>query len=414
MNKRFLRDFFSPFNLLLYFWVLPFLASFMMLSELQDGLSLEATLIIAFSTAILICTSIVPMFLLNGKPMTIRYTNDSLMLIRNGSGLVVLFFLVTLMALYWAAFREGIPLLSYVMEDETDSAMYLIGNNSKLQFIANGIYVAGMTSFFLGINSRARGSKLLFMGLAIFVPILGMLKASKYAIFNPILFYSVLFYYHSRFKKVLINKWSIILLILAGVLMTAMTLIRVGGIESMVGYANLIKFKYSDEIGYPLNEAIALIYGYMSLGFQNFSNYTGYGFDGFHVGQSMFRPFFSIAMQGELVSDLAGEAPFHVGHIISNAAITGTYLRDLYIEGGTLFCFLGSGIYAALVNGVYIKFRKMEGGMWMFIYIVSLFPWTWIFFTNAFSVLTIYLNAFYVFAIFSLIVTCNGRKRLTV
>ena len=409
LNKRYLRDFFSPFNLLLYFWVLPFLSSFMMLSELQDGLSPEATLIIVVSTMILVSISMVPMVLLKGKPLTICYANDSLMFIRNGSWLVILFFIVAFIALYWAEFREGMPLLKYIASEVSDSAIHLIGKDSKLQVIVTGIFVAGMLSFYLGINSRAWASRILFLGLAIFVLILGGMKASKSDIFIPLLFYSALLYYHFRGKKARISKRLVILMLLVGMSMVLITLFRVSGLGYQGGYARLIEFKYSEEIGFPVNEMIANIYGYMSLGFQNFSNYMKYGDGGFHIGTSLFRPFLSALMQGDAARALA--VPYEDLYVVSGAATVGTFLRDLYIEGGVMFCILGSIIYAALVNGLYIKFRKREGGMWMFIYIVFLFPWTWLFFTNAFSVLTIFVNAFYVFAIFSLFVVHKGRKR---
>jgi len=410
LNKRYLRDFFSPFNLLLYFWVLPFFASFMMLSELQDGLSLEAALIIVVSTMILVGISMVPMVLLKGKPLTIRYTNYSLMLIRNGSWLVIWFYIVAFIALYLAEFREGSPLLKYMASETSNPVLHQAGKDSKLQVIAFGIFVAGMLSFYLGINSRAWASRILFLGLAIFVPILGGMKASKTDIFIPLLSYSALSYYHFRVKKVRIPKWLVILMLLVGMLMVSITFIRVRGIGCQGGYAGLIEFKYSEEIVFPVNEMVAIIYGYMSLGFQNFSNYIKYGDGGFHIGTSLLRPFLSALMQGD-VADALLAGPYENLYVVSGAANVGTFLRDLYIEGGVMFCIIGSIINAALVNGFYMKFRKREGGMWMFIYIVFLFPWTWLFFMNAFSVLSHFVNAFYVFAIFSLFVVLKGRKR---
>jgi hypothetical protein len=37
----------------------------------------------------------------------------------------------------------------------------------------------------------------------------------------------------------------------------------------------------------------------------------------------------------------------------------------------------------------------------MLLYVNFLFPWTWIFFQNAFATLTFYINAFVVFALFA-------------
>ena len=66
-----------------------------------------------------------------------------------------------------------------------------------------------------------------------------------------------------------------------------------------------------------------------------------------------------------------------------------------------MFCIFGSVIYAALVNSVYVKFRRSENGVWIYIYLSFLFPWVFLFFQNVFSSLSIYLNVFYAFAIYN-------------
>lgn len=408
LNKIYLGDFFSPFNLLLYFWVLPFLASYMMLSELQVGLTLEATLIIIVSTMIMVFISMMPMFKLNRNSLIICYSNNSLGQIRKGAWFVVFFYLLTFAALYWAEYSdEKIVLFQYLSGNATDPGLHRIGKDSKLQVIAAGISVAGMLCFFLGINSISLISRIFFLGLAIFVPILGVLKTSKSDVFTPVLIYSALLYYHFRSKNKRIPKWPIILLMVITLLMILMTDIRVEGVGYQGGYAKMIGFKYSEELGFPLNEIIANIYGYVSLGFQNFSNYVVHGTDDFRIGTSLFRPFLSALMQGDVARAL--DVSYDESYMRLGPANVGTYLRDLYIEGGAAFCIIGSIIYAVLVNAIYIKFR-IKGGVWMFIYIAFLFPWVWIFFQNAFSILQIYVNAFYVFAIYSLAIFL-GRNR---
>jgi hypothetical protein len=56
-------------------------------------------------------------------------------------------------------------------------------------------------------------------------------------------------------------------------------------------------------------------------------------------------------------------------------------------------------VYGLVVNLIYLRFRRSGSTTWLFIYINFMFPWVWMFFTNAFSVLAFYTNAFYVVAI---------------
>jgi len=169
-------------------------------------------------------------------------------------------------------------------------------------------------------------------------------------------------------------------------------------VGSAVGFSTLIEFRYADVLFFPLNEIVATIYGYTALGFQNFSNYMDYDTGTLRIGTSLFHPFFSMLMQGDLVKEMI--VPHNEWHFVANAATVGTYLRDLYMEGGVFFCLLGSVIYASFINWMYVKFRRAGGGVWFFAYVIMLFPWVWIFFQNAFSILVFYTNVFYVFAIF--------------
>src|SRR5208337_774236 len=81
---------------------------------------------------------------------------------------------------------------------------------------------------------------------------------------------------------------------------------------------------------------------------------------------------------------------------LSGAANMGTYLRDLYFEGGAWSCVLGTLLYSALVNFAYVQFRKRQSPLWMCIYINFLFAWIWLEFNNFFAVLTIYVNAVFI------------------
>ena len=153
VNKKFLDDFFSPFNLLLYCWVLPFLSSYMMLSDLQDGLTLETTLIIIISTIILVSISMIPMYLLNGAPIIMRYSRKNMLRFHKGAWFIILFYIFVIAVLYLIEFRsEQLVLLRYLEKNASDPNLHRIGKDSKLQVIAFGISIAGLMCLSLGVN----------------------------------------------------------------------------------------------------------------------------------------------------------------------------------------------------------------------------------------------------------------------
>jgi oligosaccharide repeat unit polymerase len=182
--------------------------------------------------------------------------------------------------------------------------------------------------------------------------------------------------------------------------MMLLSTLRLWGIESTASltYGEVIGFRYNNLLPFLINELAATIYGYSALNFQNFSNFVGAHPDNsLHLGTSMFRPLLSFLMQGDIADSMIPSRS--EWHYVSEAATVGTFLRELYMEGGALLCILGSAIYALLVNVIYVQFRRRRSVTWLFVYIVFLFPWTWLFFQNAFSVLQFYIDAFYVLAI---------------
>ena len=408
-NGEFLRDAFSPLNLLLYFWILPFLGSYMWLSRLQKPLSIEATLIIVSSTFLLVLTSLVPAFVLRGKALSIRQSRD-LAGLRNSRWLVTLFFLVTLLALYFAEFRDqDFPLIRYITGEAESGSLQAYGKDSKLQVLAYGIFVATAFRFYCGLYQKNRAAKLMLMSMLLAVVVLAILKASKSDVYHPLLICAAIYYYRNAAEHRRAPRFSVLWLLFVVGALASITTLRVEGLGLEGGYASEIQFKYSDQLGSVLGTMVATIYGYVSLGFQNFSNVIARTDDSWRLGTSFFRPLLSAFMQGDAARSL--DVPVDQWGVVSDAANVGTYLTGLYIEGHAFVCLAGSFVYGLLVNAVYIRFRLKEGGMWMFAYVAFIFPWTWLFFTNAFSVLSTFTNVFYVFGVFVVIRSIQAYRR---
>jgi oligosaccharide repeat unit polymerase len=404
-NRETLRDWFSPLNLLLYCWVLPFMASFMSLSDLQKGVSVEAFTLLVSCTAVLLLTSLLPVMVVRKWPLVVRNSRDDAALLAS-TWLILPFYALTIGALYAAEFYgQDLPLLQYLSGEAANTLLNVYGKDSKLQVLAYGVYVATMLLFFIAMNSRRSFKRRCLLGMVFVVVALGFFKTSKSDVYTPILVCAALYYYHKKARGEGIPKAWAVWLMIALAATASISTVRLEGIGNSGGYADEIEFKYSTELGPVLTPIVATIYGYTSLGFQNFSNVVALDDDKWRLGTSLFRPLLAAFLQGDEARAL--DIPVQNRGVVSNAANVGTYLTGLYIEGGVTLCLLGSLIYGLLVNAIYTRFRLRQGGMWMFIYVAVLFPWTWIFFTNAFSVLTTYTNLFYIAAFFVMV---RGRR----
>lgn len=393
-NLMLYGDALSPLSLLFYFWIAPFLLSFSRLSELQAGIDSYALGIIMVSTLVLTTTCLVPAML--GAPRD--FTNFTPLRIRpvriNPAGVLV-FFCATLVATYIAELHgRELPLVAYLLGGMDDSNLHTAGKDSRLQIIAFGIHSASIFIFYLALTAPRWTLRAFYLLLSMGVVALGVLRASKSDIFIPALAFGGLAYYHYRIGKRRVPRKLLLVMVSTLLLAISITSVRLQGVGLTDGYSGLIQFRYTDRFGPLVSELLSIVYGYTALGFQNFSNYLVSHSEEFRLGTSLFRPVLSALMMGS-EADAMG-VPVERWNVVSDAANTGTFLTPLYIEGGVTFCIIGALLYGSLVNTVYYWFRSTGSAAWMFAYISLLFPWVWLFFTNAFSVLSIYVNLFYI------------------
>lgn len=423
LNKALLYgDAFSPFNLLFYFWVAPFIFCWANLSALQTGLEVNAIIVIVLCTVILLVTCMVPVLLGTQPCHSGVLAKDRQSLRINATG-VVCFYILTLTALYFAEFSgRDLPLVLYFLGGADNSNLNIVGKDSKLQVLAFGIHAASIIVFYLYLNEVRLLRRFSYLLLCLAVVAVGVLKTSKSDIFIPILSYSALIYYHHRTRRLpqalrpyaarrlLHRLYKICAAIIFLLSLAVITSIRLEGVGHTDGYADLIKFRYAEELGTLLGEVVSVMYGYTALGFQNFSNYINTHEMVFRVGTSLFRPVLSALMMGDMADSMG--VPVDSWNVVADAANTGTFLTPLYIEGGMYFCLLGSLLYGLLLNVVYfLAFRTRRTVGWFFAYITFLYPRTWLFFKNAFSVSSIYINVFYVMLIAWLFSKCRGDDK---
>ncbi len=407
LNRSLYNDSFSPFNLLFYFWIAPLGMCFAELSNLQSGIEASALLVIVLSTAVLSGVSLVPSLLILRKGAEIFGPNLGRRSKVRPAGVLV-FYCVTLTAVYFAEFsNRELPLFLYLLGGVSDSNLHTAGKDSKLQVVAFGVYVAAIFVFHLYLTETRTLHRLFYLTLSMAIVGLGLVKASKSDVYIPILCYCGLIYYqYRRSGRPLPQRYKFFAL-LTVLAVISITSIRLEGVGLDGGYSGLIDFRYSNQLGVVASEGVSIAYGYTALGFQNFSNFVTTHPAEWRVGTSLFRPVLSAFMMGN-VADALG-VPVDQWNVVSDAANTGTFLTPLYAEGGLLFCLLGALVYATIVNFTYYHFRSRRSLVSLFMYTSLLFPWTWLFFTNAFSVLSIYVNLFYVAAMSWLFVEKKRR-----
>lgn len=394
-NRATLDDAFSPLSLLLPFWILPYLGSLLKLSEFQRGLSLEGHVLVVCATMGMVLPSLGAAYLLRRAPLSSpleRFTASSLQY-TVGCGLVLAFLLVTVTAEWFAVFAgRPIPLAEYAAGGASSAELHQAGMRSRLQILGHAMHLAGAMAFYLGLTGRDV-RRVVFLSLAAVPPALGILRAFKSDVFLSLIYYAAVFYYYRRSRNLLWPRMRTAVLAIALVAGLALiTTVRTIGVENPALYSQLIAFKYANW-PFPLNEIFGVVYGYMSLTFENFGRYIQYGHHDLRLGTSMFRPLFSVFMQGRIPDTMLAGINWHSVAPFANAP---NGLTDLYGEGGPLLCIVGPLVYGVLVNSIYLRFRRSGSIAWLFVYINFLLPWVWMFFHNAFSLLNYYVHPFYV------------------
>lgn len=418
LNHLLYHDLLSPLSFLSLFWVAPWLMSYSGLSDLQGNSSGYGSAILLGCSLILLMTCLLPGLLEMARPAQATLRPSI-------SGFGVSFFGLTCTFIIFAGFAcaatfsdDSIPLFGYLSHDLEDPYSYLSGKDSKLQIISFGLHAASLFLFVMVLTEENPFKKLILWLFIVFVFLIGILKVSKSDIYIPMLgFFTTLYYfriwrgpfnpYGMQSRQTRNLKYYCLFFILL-ISLPLLTSLRLDGIGYAGGYSSLIAYSGGDYDSSLLNELFSIIYGYGALGFENFRHFVDSYPGNDRYGISLLRPFFSVLMMGDFVDDKL-PTPQELNYV-SDAANTGTFLTLLYAEGGLAFCLLGSLLYGFLVNSLYAGLRRKGGLTNLLLYISILYPWSWLFFTNAFSVLSIYANLFYIVLISFLFLRPSTRN----
>jgi hypothetical protein len=393
VNKKLYNDIVSPLNILYWGWVFPFLISHFRISGFQSPPALWMEVFVVFITLIMAAIALTPaLFGAERNHDNILLAFEAFYRSARFRLVLFMFFCITLGLKVVAEFGDGvIPIIEYMNGTAVDSTLHLVGKGSRLQVVGAGFVVAALFSWFGFLASDRRTDRVIYLLMSVTPIVFGIAKTSKSDVFEVVFYYFIAFYYWRRFsgKDFYFGRTFVVLAIL-GSGMALLSAVRLN-IEE-VNLATLwIDAKWPGFVIYPFDEILSILYGYTAMNFDNLYRFLASFDPEYHFGSSVFRPFFSMLMSGDIPRQMTAGVDMH-GFI---ETAVGTFLRDVYFEGGPGLCIFAAILYSSMINYAYSRLRRGGGSTYLVTYMFLAFPWAWLVFNNAFGTLSIYVNMFY-------------------
>jgi oligosaccharide repeat unit polymerase len=400
LNRRIYNDGFSPFNVLLYSWILPLLMHTAHLSDLETPWRPHSVFLVTWVTAVLTAVSLLPAVLLKrGAPAAEREDVNRIVELagaRSTFWVIVLIFIPVFVAYIYSEFvtnPAGIPLLSALRGENLDADFHRWGKNTRWAAVTPLLFVLAPVAYLAFRATRARGRRFVLLLLALAYPIGGALKLSRSDIFIATVSVLVAHHYYGRWRAPATAAWRRALaygtLLVASLFMYyAVLAVRVGGTGGAL-YADFIGFRWRSEE--PAGQLAAVVYGYAALPFENLHRLLDTPNIEPHVGVGLLRPLYAVTGLGGVADSIDARIPYP--DLASGAAASATFLTNVFAGGGMLGIAVAPALYALIVNLTYLALRRRPSWTALLLYVNFIYPWTWLYFNNAFSVLTFYLNA---------------------
>ena len=403
LNTKRFHDPFSPFLLLFFGWTLPLMLRLYRMSGFEEDWPPRTTWTLVWVTAALALPTLF-------ARRESRHADNAARFHQGMSCLREPLFLGMLMIAWGIVFAgylyaefitnpRGIPLLSAVFggDDISRSAFHRWGkDNTRWTVLTSLLFVISPILYLaFRINRRRRFLGPVLLAMALLYPIFGFLKVSRSDIFIGGLNIGFAEFFYRRCVYGIRGGIPVRKLIIIGLigmtLFTGLLIVRLPQWEGANVYARYIRFKIQE--GGPWVEALAQIYGYCALPFENFHRYYDWSPGGWNPGISVLRPFLSIIMRGDIADAKLEKIEFNS---MSTAAGSHTFLTYPYAELG-MFGVLGVPlIYGVLMAWLYSRLRRRPTFVNVFLYVNFMFPWLFLYFGNGFSVFTFYINSLFV------------------
>ncbi len=421
-NALLFDDFFSPFNLLYYFWVLPLLSRALNLSYWESSWTNETVAAVALVTSVLVIVSIIAGLTAPKLPSFEARRETFLSVLDFVTGprvrtITWLLFIPLLVLFFWTEFASnpaGIALFSWYRGalSPEDAGYYGWGKvQGRTPFTS---LILTLTQWLTILNPmillqarRAQGVviKITLVGLALVTSCFAIAKLSKTDLLTNALALGMVSYYCRRYQASSNLPWIaksrqglpplLWLSVVAFVGLVFTATVRIGQQDTGPAGSIVIQwigFKYDEPT--VLNTMGAILYSYTALNFENVNRFISSYDGGWHLGISAFRPFLSAIVAGRVADRMWDEIDLNV---LPGGAIAGTLIVPLYAEAGWLGLLVVPLVYAIFVNVLYLRFRRSPNYRNLFTYSIFSFCWSFMFFTNAFGTLLFYTTAAFVF-----------------
>ncbi len=405
-NARLYRDVLSPLALLGLSWMLPLSLGWLDLSFYERPWEGGTRVLVMWVTASMVAACLLPRLVVpRATDFTSRGPQFAAALAPLGTprvrAVLIAAFAVAFAAYLYAEFLTnpaGIPVLRILAGQQLHGEFHRWGKETRWAIITPTLFIL-CPLLYLASRQAARGPwRWLFLGLALLYPFFGLLKLSRSDVFVSALNLGATAYYLRRHaparritgrRLVLGAGLALAGTVAAGFILQTTLAARLGSRPAEDTYARAIGFLPQGQGA--VHELAAQVYGYLALPFENFRRAFERTEGGFRPGISAFRPLLSAAGQGRLADDMLSTVVFP--DPVSSAAGSSTFLTPIYMELGIAGVLIVPFAYALLMSVLYARFRAAPSLLTYLLYLNFLYPWAWLYFNNAFSVLTFYLNA---------------------
>jgi len=409
INAKLFADNMSPFQILYFSWILPLLLCTLQLSNLERPWEIESIGIIAWVTLCLLLPSILPAYLtrtVSESSFRIVFAKTVCLVKSPAFKCIVLFlFTISFSAYIYSEFVTnpvGIPLVSALTGNMSlGGTSHRWGKETKWSLITPLLFILTPLLYLIAKSTEGKTKRSVYFCLAFSFPFMGILKLSRSDILIGVLNVAFIEYHWRKTllvggeKRQILNYKSILLGAI-GILIAYGTLYIRTGMDKLGNfYARMIGFKLEGTGIFV--ETFAQIYGYLALPFENFHNFFETYTGGYSPGISVLRPLLSMLGKGSLADEMLAQINYEP---LGGAAGSATFLTFMYAELGIWGLLFVPLIYSIFVNTLYVRFRANPSFINLFLYLNFVYPWFWLFFNNAFSVLTFYINMSFIIIIF--------------
>jgi oligosaccharide repeat unit polymerase len=425
LNRILFEDPVSPFNMLLFSWLGPLALRSYGLSDQERSWPLELILIVLWVTAALA----LPVLAIRPRRGATASGEARRVFTRLRATMRTPLFLWLIGVMYALSFVAylynefitnpiGIPLLSFIRDPTLALGNYHRWGKEEGRTFA--LYLSLpvqvlVPMLYLGFRENAgRARRWLLLALALAYPFMAALKLSRSDILYAVMAMALVEYYYRRFTRTgpgrrmstgTMLRYGALGAVLV-VVLNAFLFIRAGLSPLEGGFATLIGLKvHAGPFTSPLGE----VYGYFALPFENFANIFRRYSGGLEIGVGPLRPLLSVTGQSALAERLM--ARIDLENVLLYPINTYTFLTLTYVELGLVGVLVVPLVYGVAIGYLYARFRRHPTLTWMFLYLTFVPCWLWLFVTNGFSVLSMYLNAAFVillFLIYRVVVVAGG------